>query len=321
MRAWVYDRYGPPSVLRLDDVPVPKPGPDQVLVKVAAVSLNLSDWETLTGKPLYSRIGGWRRPKRPTLGSDIAGHVEAIGDEVTEVRPGQAVYGDNLGLKGGFAEYALVPERSLARVPDGLSLVDASTIPQAGPIALQGVTTQRTVTDGSRVLIIGAGGGSGSFAVQLAKAAGAHVTAVDKAHKLDFLRELGADRVIDHEREDLFSTGERYDHVLDLVAHRSVFAARRLLTTHGRYLCVGGTMNAVLQVALLGPIVGRATRRRVGMLAVRPGPDRFAPLAQRVLDGDVMIHVDRVLPLDEVPAALAMVGEGRAIGKVVVTPT
>lgn len=319
MRAWVHDRYGPPSGLRLEDVPVPKPKPDQVLVKVAAVSLNLSDWETLTGSPLYSRIGGWRRPRRLTLGSDIAGVVEAIGDEVTEVRPGHAVYCDNLGLKGGFAEYAIVPERSLARVPDGLSMVDASTIPQAGPIALQGIATQRTVTEGARVLIIGAGGGSGTFAVQLAKAAGAHVTAVDKAHKLDFLRELGADRVIDHEREDVFAAGERYDHVLDLVAHRSVFAARRLLARHGRYLCVGGTMNAVLQVALLGPVVGRLTGRRVGMLAVRPGPDRFAPLTQRVLDGDVRVHVDRVLPLDRVPDALALVGEGRALGKVVVT--
>lgn len=198
-------------------------------------------------------------------------------------------------------------------------MVDASTIPQAGPIALQGISGQRTVREGARVLILGAGGGSGSFAVQLAKAAGAHVTAVDKAHKLEFLRELGADRVIDHEQDDVFAMGERYDHVLDLVGHRSVFAARRLLVKGGRYLCVGGTMNAVLQVALLGPVVGRATRRRVGMLAVRPGPDRFAPLAQRVLDGDVRVHVDRVLPLDQVPEALTLVGRGRACGKIVVT--
>jgi len=319
MRAWVYERYGPPAGLRLEDVPVPTPKPDQVLVKVAAVSLNLSDWETLIGSPLYSRIGGWRRPKRPTLGSDIAGVVEAIGDEVVDVSVGDPVYCDNLGLKGGFAEYALAPARALARIPDGLSMIDASTIPQAGPIALQGITGRPTVGEGKRVLIIGAGGGSGSFAVQLAKVAGAHVTAVDKAHKLDFLRELGADEVIDHERTDVFAAGEKYDHVLDLVAHRSVFAARRLLNPHGRYLCVGGTMNAVLQAAFLGPIVGRATRRRVGMLAVRPGPDRFAPLAQRILDGDVRVHVDRVLPLDQVPEALALVGEGRALGKVVVT--
>lgn len=318
MRAWVSDRYGPPSVLRLADVPMPKPRPHEALLKVSAVSLNLSDWETLVGSPLYSRVGGWRRPKRPTLGSDIAGHVEAIGDEVTDVRPGQAVYCDNLGLKGGFAEYAVAPARALARVPEGLSMIDASTIPQAGPIALQGITQQQTVREGARVLVIGAGGGSGSFAVQLAKAAGAHVTAVDKGHKLEFLCALGADRVVDHEREDVFGAGERYDHVLDLVAHRSVFAARRLLATGGRYLCVGGTMSAVLQAALLGPIVGRATRRRVGMLAVRPGPDRFAPLAQRVQDGDVAVHVDRVLPLDRVPEALTLVGRGQACGKVVV---
>ena len=199
-------------------------------------------------------------------------------------------------------------------------MIDASTIPQAGPIALQGISDQPTVRSGARVLIIGAGGGSGSFAVQLAKAAGAHVTAVDKGAKLAYLRELGADRVIDHETDDVFAMGERYDHVLDLVAHRSVVAARRLLDRGGRYLCVGGTMNAVLQAALAGPVVGRTTRCRIGMLAVRPGPDRFAPLAQRVLDGDVSIHVDRVLPLDQVPEALTLVGEGRALGKIVVTP-
>lgn len=306
-------------MLRLEDVPVPVPRAHEVLVKVAAVSLNLSDWETLTGSPLYSRIGGWRRPKRRTLGSDIAGHVEAVGDEVFDVRPGDAVYCDNLGLKGGFAEYAIAPARALALVPEGMSLVDASTIPQAGPIAVQG-TDHPTVSEGSRVLIVGAGGGSGSFAVQLAKRAGAHVTAVDKAHKLDFLRDLGADRVVDHEQVDVFAEGERYDHVLDLVAHRSVFAARRLLARRGRYLCVGGTMNAVLQIAFLGPVIGRATGRRVKMLAVRPGPLRFALLAQRVLDGDVRVHVDRVLPLEQVPEALTLVGEGRALGKVVVSP-
>jgi NADPH:quinone reductase-like Zn-dependent oxidoreductase len=320
MRAWTYDRYGPPSVLRLADVPVPTPKPDQVLVRVEAVSLNLSDWETLTGSPLYSRVAGLRRPKRPTLGSDIAGRVEAVGSAVTDLRPGDAVYGDNLGLKGGFAELAIAPAKALAPIPDGLSMIDASTIPQAGPIALQGITGHPTVGPGRRVLINGAGGGSGSFAVQLAKAQGAEVTAVDKAHKLEHLREIGADRVIDHEAVDVFTAGERYDHVLDLVAHRSVIAVRRLLEDDGRYLCVGGSMNAVLQNAALGPIVGRATGRRIGLLAVRPGPDRFAPLAQRILDGDVRVHVDQVLPLERVPEALALVGEGRAIGKIVITP-
>ena len=320
MRAWIYDQYGPPSVLRLDEVPVPTPGPDQVLVRVEAVSLNLSDWETLIGSPLYSRVAGLRRPRRPTLGSDIAGRVEAVGSQVTDFRPGDAVYGDNLGLKGGFAELAIAPANALAAIPDGLSMIDASTIPQAGPIALQGITGHPTVGPGRRVLINGAGGGSGSFAVQLAKAAGAEVTAVDKTHKLDHLRDLGADHVIDHETVDVFTAGERYDHVLDLVAHRSVIAVRRLLDRGGRYLCVGGSMNAVLQNAALGPLVGRATGCRIGMLAVRPGPDRFAPLAQRIVDGDVRVHVDQVLPLERVPDALVLIGEGRAIGKIVITP-
>ena len=161
VKAAVYDRYGPPDVLRVMDVPVPEPTGALVLVDVAATSINLSDWESLTGKPLYARIGGLRRPKRPVLGSDIAGRVAAVGPDVTRFRPGDAVYGDNLGLMGGFAEYALAPERVLAIKPEALSFAEASTIPQAGPIALQGTSSAKP---GDRVVINGAGGGSGSFA-------------------------------------------------------------------------------------------------------------------------------------------------------------
>src|SRR5690349_2844215 len=194
MRAVVYDRYGPPEVLRVEDVPIPSPGARQVLVRVVATSVNLSDWESLRGTPAYARIGGLRTPARRVLGSDIAGVVEAAGPGVTGFRPGDEVYGDNLGLKGGFAEYALAPESVLARKPAGLTFAQASTIPQAGAIALQGVAG---AGPGSRVLINGAGGGSGTFAIQLAKGLGAHVTGVDNAAKLDFMRSLGADQVID----------------------------------------------------------------------------------------------------------------------------
>lgn len=316
MRAVVYDRYGGPEVLRLAEVPTPIPAEGQVLVRVAATSVNLSDWECLRGSPAYARIGGLRAPARRVLGSDVAGVVDAVGPGVTRFRVGDEVYGDNLALKGGFAELAVAPESALAIKPSGLSFEAASTIPQAGAIALQGT---RPVAAGDRVLVNGGGGGSGSFAIQLAKLSGAHVTGVDNTAKLDFMRSVGADDVIDHTREDFTRTGP-YDVVLDLVAHRSVRSYRRALAPHGRYRCVGGSVGTMLRVLTVGPILGLPGRRSIGVLAVREGPEHFTPLAERCVAGDVACHVDRRYALDEVPAALAHVGEGRARGKVVVVP-
>jgi NADPH:quinone reductase-like Zn-dependent oxidoreductase len=316
MKAVVYDHYGPPNVLRVEDVPVPAPGPGQVLVKVAATSVNLSDWECLRGVPLYARLGGLRSPARRTLGSDIAGWVEAVGDGVSRFTPGDEVYGDNLALKGGFAEFAVAAESALAIKPAELTFAQASTVPQAGAIALHGT---RGAAAGRRVLINGAGGGSGAFAIQLAKRLGAHVTGVDNAAKLDFMRSLGADDVIDHRGADFTRSDQPYDLVLDLVAHRSVFAYRRALAPGGRYLCVGGSVRTLLRVVTAGALVGRLTGRRLGLLVVKQGPASFEPLADLCVSGDVVIHIDRTFGLDDVPAALAHVGEGRALGKVVVT--
>ena len=215
VKALVYDRYGSPDVLRVEDVPVPSPAAGQVRVKIAATSVNLSDWECLRGSPAYARIGGLRVPARRTLGSDIAGLVDDVGEGVTRFRPGDEVYGDNLRLMGGFAEYAVAPESALAHKPAQLTFAEASTIPQAGAIALQG--TDRAAP-GRRVLINGAGGGSGSFAIQLAKRLGAHVIGVDNAAKLDFMRSVGADDVIDYRRDDFTRTAQPYDVILDLVA-------------------------------------------------------------------------------------------------------
>lgn len=314
VRAVVYDRYGPPHVLKVERVPVPSPDANQVLVKIAATSVNLSDWECLRGTPLYARIGGLRAPARRVLGSDIAGRVEAVGSRVTRFRSGDEVYADNLYLKGGFAEYAVAPEAALAHKPEALTFAEASTLPQAAAIALQGTAR---AGPGRRVLINGAGGGSGSFAIQVAKQAGAHVTGVDNAGKLEFMLSLGADEVIDYRSRD-FTQLEPYDLVLDLVAYRSVFAYRRALARGGRYLCVGGSVPAVLRVLTIGAFVGRITGRRLGVLGVKQGPARFEPLAERCVAGDVQIHIDRTFTLDEVPQALAHVGEGRALGKVVI---
>lgn len=317
MKAVVYDRYGSPDVLRVEEAPVPSPAAGQVRLRVSATSVNLSDWESLRGRPAYARMGGLRSPSRRTLGSDIAGVVDDVGDGVTRFRPGDDVYGDNLMLKGGFAEYALAPESALARKPAQLTFAEASTIPQAGAIALQGT---RLAAPGRRVLINGAGGGSGSFAIQLAKRLGGHVTGVDNAGKLDFMRSLGADEVIDYRRDDFTRTSEPYDLVLDLVAHRSVFAYRRALAPGGTYRCVGGSVRALLRVLTVGWPAGRVTGRSIGVLAVKEGPAHFEPLAALCVSGDVTIHIDRTFTLDEVPAALAHVGEGHALGKVVVAP-
>lgn len=316
MRAAVYERYGPPDVVQIREVPVPAPGEGQVLVEVAATSLNLSDWEGLVGSPAYARIGGLRTPATPVLGSDIAGTVVAVGPGVTGFGVGDEVYGDNLRLKGGFAEYAVAPASALAPKPAGLSFVEASTIPQAGPIALQGTAG---LEPGRRIAINGAGGGSGSFAIQVAKAAGAHVTAVDNAGKLAWMRSLGADEVVDY-RVDDFTRRPAYDLILDLVAHRSVRDCRRALAPGGRYRMVGGSVRTLLRVMTVGGVVGLVSGRRIGLLAVRPGPEHFVPLADRCLAGEVAIHVDQTFPLEETREALAHVGEGRALGKVVVTP-
>ncbi|MGZ4619081.1 MAG: NAD(P)-dependent alcohol dehydrogenase [Frankiaceae bacterium] len=317
MKAVVYDRYGSPDVLHVEDVPIPTPAAGQVRIRVAATSVNLSDWECLRGSPAYVRIGGLRIPARKTLGSDIAGVVDDVGSGITRFGPGDEVYGDNLALKGGFAEYALAPESALARKPTRLTFAEASTIPQAGAIARQG--TERAAA-GSRVLINGAGGGSGSFAIQLAKRLGAHVTGVDNAAKQDFMRSVGADDVIDYTRDDFITTTQPYDLILDLVAHRSVFAYRHALVRGGTYRCVGGSVRALLRVLIVGSVVGRLTGRSIGVLAVKEGPANFEPVADLCVTGKVRIHIDRTFTLEELPAALARVGEGRVLGKVVVCP-
>jgi NADPH:quinone reductase-like Zn-dependent oxidoreductase len=318
MKAVVYERYGGPDVLRVEDVPTPTPAAGQVLVKIAATSINLSDWEGLRGSPFYARLGGLRAPRRPTLGSDIAGLVDVVGSGVTRFQPGDQVYGDNLQLMGGFAEYAVAPESTLALKPAALTFAEASTIPQAGVIALQGTAGAAM---GMRVLINGGGGGSGSFAIQLAKRLGAHVTGVDNADKLEFMRSLGADQVIDYHRDDFTHGHGPFDLILDLVAHRSVFAYRRALAPGGRYRCVGGSVRALLRVLTIGAAAGLVTGRRLGVLVVKPGPAHFQPLTDLCVAGRVGIHIDRSCTLDEVPEGLAHVGEGRALGKVVVTPS
>lgn len=314
MTAVVRDRYGPPEIMRVERIAVPRPVAGQVLVRVLATSINLSDWEGLCGWPAYARFGGLLRPRRPVLGSDIAGIVVEVGDGVTAFEVGDAVYGDILTVPGGFAEYAVAPAEALAHKPAALTFSQSSTLPQSGAIAVQAIARAEP---GDRMLINGAGGGTGAFALQLAAAAGIHVTGVDNAGKLDFMRECGASEVIDYRAEDFTRRGP-FDLIVDLVAHRSVFAYRRALAPGGTYLIVGGSARTLLRVLTVGALIGRLTGRRLGVLAVRQGPEHFAQLADSAADGGVRIHIDRVFALDEVPEALAYVGTGRALGKVVI---
>ena len=318
VKAVVYDRYGPPDVLQVEDVPKPSPAAGQLRVKVAATSINLSDWESLRGSPAYARIGGLRSPARRTLGSDIAGVVDEVGAGVTRFRPGDEVYGDNLALKGGFAEYALAPESVLAHKPAELTFAEASTIPQAGAIARQG--TKWAVTD-SRVLINGAGGGSGSFAIQLAKRLGAHVTGVDNAAKQDFMRSVGADDVIDYRRDDFTSDDPAVR--LDPRPGRAPIGVR-LPARAGtrRQISVCRWVGARAAARAHRRLGGRAAHRSFDRGARRQGGSGALRAACRPLRSrGVEIHIDRTFTLDELPAALAHVGEGRALGKVVVCPS
>jgi NADPH:quinone reductase-like Zn-dependent oxidoreductase len=319
MKAIVHTVYGPPDVLQLKDVPTPTPADDQVLTQVRAVSLNGSDREGLSGQPLYARLGGLRQPRHPIRGSDIAGRIVRVGRNIRDLQVGDDVFGELPGYHGGLAEYVCAPEQTLARKPAGMTYAEAAAIPQAGVIALRGIRTTGRVQPGQRVLINGAGGGAGTFAVQLAKAAGATVTAVDHPDKLTLLRALGADHVMDYTREDFTTTGHQYDLILDVIAHRSVVAYARALRPTGTYFFVGGAVTVLVQVLLLGPVMQRVTGKHLRLLVVPQNRADLLTIAALCEAGTVTPVIDRCYPLEEVPEALQYVGEGRQKGKVVIT--
>ncbi len=319
MKAVVYTEYGPPDVLQMKEVAKPIPKDDEVLIKIQAVSLNRSDWEGLIGKPLYARIGGFLKPRRHILGSDVAGRVETAGKNIRRFQAGDEVFGDIMGSMGGFAEYVCAPENALALKPAGMTFEEVAAIPQAAVIALQGIRDKGQVQSGQKVLINGAGGGAGTFAVQLAKLYGAEVTGVDNTGKLDFMRSLGADLVIDHTQQDFTKNGKQYDLILDVIAHRSAFAYRRALRPNGSYYCVGGSVATMLQILLLGPLIRRTTGKKIRVLAVQPNLKDMLYITELYEAGKVVPIIDRRYPLSEVPEALRYLGEGRAKGKVVIS--
>ena len=319
MKAIVYHEYGSPDVLKLEEVQKPTPTDDQLLIKVYAVSINRSDWEGLTGKPLYARIGGLIKPNNKIPGSDIAGRVEAVGKDVKQFKPGDEVFGLMLNYGGGFAEYACKSERALALKPAGLTFEEAAAIPQAAFIALQGIREKGQVQPGQKVLINGAGGGAGTFAIQLAKLAGAEVTGVDNAEKLELMQSLGADHVIDYTKEDFTKNGQQYDLILDVIAHRSVFAYQRALAPKGTYFFVGGSVAILFQILFLSPLIRRITGKNIKLLAVQTDPKDLVYITELIESGKVLLVIDKRYSLSQAAEALRYLGEGHAKGKIVIT--
>jgi NADPH:quinone reductase-like Zn-dependent oxidoreductase len=319
MKAVIYRSYGSPDVLRLEEIERPTPTDDEMLIRIHAVSINGTDREGLAGNPLYSRSGGLLKPRDQILGSDIAGRVEFAGKNITKFEPGDEVFGELPGYRGGFAEYVCTSGRTMAAKPASITFEEASAIPQAGVIALQGIRMKGKVQPGQKVLINGAGGSAGSFAVQLAIIDGAEVTGVDNTGKLDFLRSLGAEHVVDYTREDFTRTGEQYDLILDMIGHRSVFAYKRALNPNGTYFFVGGSVGVLFQTLLLGPLIRRASDRNIRLLIVPQNRKDLLAIGDLCAAGKVKPIIDRVYPLREVPDALRYVVEGRAKGKVVIS--
>jgi NADPH:quinone reductase-like Zn-dependent oxidoreductase len=304
LKAIVYHRYGTPEELRLEDVPAPRvERDDDVLVKVHATSINSWDWDLLRG-----RLTVGRTPRHPVMGADVAGEVEAVGAAVTRLRPGDAVFGDVSGSGwGGLGEYVCVPERVLAPMPAGLTFEQAAAVPQAGVLALQGLSYRGAM--GEAVLINGAGGGVGTLAVQMAKASGAKVTGVDSAPKLDPLRSLGCEAVIDY-REGRISG--RYDRIVDL--HASV-RCRRALAPRGVYGVIGGTLPRIGWTALVGLA---ARRKRIGVVIHKPGRDPLERLTPLLEAGTVVPVIDGTYPLEDARQAFERYGSGEFFGKVVI---
>ncbi len=319
MKAIVYEQYGSPEVLALKEVEKPVPGDEEVLIKVQAASVNSWDWDLLTGKPYpYRLLFGVRKPKHPVIGSDVAGRVEAVGKQVRLLQPGDEVFGDLSGCGfGAFAEYVCVPENLLALKSSRMTFEQAAAIPQAGVLALQGLR-QGKIQSGQKVLINGAGGGAGTFAVQLAKLYGATVTGVDKAHKLEMVRSLGADHVIDYTQEDFTAQEEQqYDLILDMVAARPLSAYKRALRPGGIFVMVGGSIPLILKVLLLGSRISKT--RKMGILAHQPDPIDLDALKELFEAGKVVPVIDKRFPLQETADALRYFGEGNVLGKIVIT--
>ncbi len=325
MKAIVRGRYGSPDVLELTEIDKPEPGDDEVLVRVHAASVNPADWHFLRGTPYIARLQlGLRKPKDRVLGCDVAGRVEAVGKDVTMFRPGDDVFGSPFmhGL-GAFAEYVCVPEDLLAPKPATLSFDHAAAVPLAASTALQGLRDHGRIEPGHKVLIIGASGGVGTFAVQIAKSFDAEVTGVCSTRNVDMVRSLGADHIIDYTKEDFTQSGQQYDLIFQLAGTRSPSECRSALTSNGTLVISSGEsegrwigpVDRVIKALVLSPFVSQ----KLATFTVKPNREDLQLLKQFIEDGTLTLVIDRTYRLAQVPEAIRYLEEGRARGKVVIT--
>ncbi len=321
MKAIVYEKYGPPDVLQLKEVDKPAPRGNEVLVKVHAASANPLDWHRMRGAPFLVRLEeGLRKPKNPMLGADIAGQVEAVGRSVTQLQPGDEVFGD-CGWGGGFAEYVCVTEKNLVPKPANITFEEAASVPVVAFTALQGLRDKGQIQSGQKVLINGASGGVGTFAVQIAKSFGAEVTGVCSTRNLEMVRSIGADETIDYTQEDFTKHGQHYDLIYDAVGNRSVSDYKRALRPQGTCIITGfTTLSRLFQHMVLGPLMSMTGNKKIVMQGVAKPNHKDLAFAKELLEaGKVIPVIDRCYPLSETAEAIRYLEQGHARGKVVIT--
>lgn len=322
MKAIIYTEYGSPDVLQLKEVAKPVPADNEVLVKIHAASVNAADWRLMRAEPFLARLhtGLFKPTRLQILGADIAGRVEAVGKDVTQFKAGDDVYGDVFASDlGGFAEYKCARESELVLKPTNLTFEAAAAVPLAALTALHGLRDKGQIKPGQKVLINGATGGVGTFAVQIAKHFGTEVTAVCSTGKADLVRSLGADHVIDYTQEDFTRSGKQFDLILAVNGNRSIFDYKRALSPDGIYVMAGGKSKQLFQALLLAPWLSRSGKQTFGALSSKPNQTDLLYMKYLLESGKIKPVIDRYYPLSKVPEAIRYVEEGHANGKVVVT--
>jgi len=322
MKAIVCEKYGPPEVLELKEMEKPTPKDNEVLVKVHATSLNAYDWRMQRADPFLVRLmgGGLLKPKNKILGADMAGRIELIGRNVTQFKPGDDVFGDLAGYgQGAFAEYVCAPENALALKPAKITFEEAAAVPMAAVTALQGLRDTGRIRKGQKVLINGASGGVGTFAVQIAKSFGAEVTAVCSTGKMEMARAIGADHVIDYTKEDFTKNGQHYDLIFAVNGYHPILDYKSALKPDGIYVMAGGSMSQMFQALLFGPLVSMIGNKKIRAVSAKPNQKDLIFIKELIEAGKVKPVIDRRYSLREVPQALQYLWEGHARGKVVIT--